>query len=163
MTRARRPLRLWPVVLSLVLAMLLTILPLPESIGDYRPQWVTLAIIFWCLSMPQRIGVFWAFSAGLTLDVLTGSLLGEHALGLSVVAYLTGMLRSGILLFPLWQQAFFIWILLLVERLLSLWVIGATGQPMPPLSYWSATFGSLLVWPWLFLVLRVTGRRIGSD
>ncbi|EXJ17237.1 Rod shape-determining protein MreD [Imhoffiella purpurea] len=149
-------------VLSLMLAMLLTVVPMPETLEDYRPQWVALAIVFWCLALPLRVGVFWAFGAGLALDILTGSLLGEHALSLSVLAYLTGMLRSGILLFPLWQQAFFIWLLLLVERLLSLWVIGATGQPMPPLSYWSSTFGSLLVWPWLFLVLRIIGRRIGS-
>lgn len=144
------------------MALILTILPMSSGLEDYRPQWMTLAIIFWCLARPDRVGIFSAFAAGLLLDVLTGSLLGEHALGLSVVAYLTGILRPRILLFPLWQQAFFVWILLLVERLLSLWIIGATGQPMPPLSYWISTFVGMVFWPWPSMLLKSIGRRIGA-
>ena len=39
---------MWTVVLSLALAMFLTILPMPAVVEDFRPQWVALTIIFWC-------------------------------------------------------------------------------------------------------------------
>ena len=152
----------WVVVLTLALAMFLTILPMPVGAESLRPQWVALTIIFWCLTRPGRVGVFWAFGVGLALDVLVGSLLGQQALGLSVVAYVTVILHTRIRLFPLWQQSLFVWVLLLVERLLTLWVLGATGQPLPTLTYWLPTFVGLLLWPWLFAVLSAIEHRFGA-
>lgn len=136
------------VALTLVIALTLTIVPMPPWADDYRPQWVTLILVYWCLVMPARFGIFTGFAVGIAHDVVSGALLGEHALSLSVVAYLAGELHRRIRAFPLWQQAVAIWLLLLVERLLSLWVLGATGQPTPTLTYWLPTFVGLLLWPW---------------
>jgi rod shape-determining protein MreD len=94
------------------------------------------------------------------LDVTAGTVLGQHALSLSVVAFLAVELHQRIRIFPLWQQALSVWVLLLVERLLSLWVIGATGQPTPTLWYWAPTFVGMLLWPWIFIVLRDVRRRL---
>ena len=152
----------WLVVLTLVAALFLTILPLPAMAEDLRPQWVAMTLIFWALALPERVGVFWAFGIGLVLDVATGTLLGHHALGLSVVAYVAVELHARVRIFPLWQQALFVWVLLILERLLALWVLGATGQPMPSLSYWGSTFVGLLLWPWLYVVLRDLARRAGA-
>lgn len=154
---------LWTVLSSLVIAMFLTILPMPAGLEGFRPQWVTLTIIFWCLTLPDRVGVFWGFGVGLMLDVLTASLLGQQALGLSLVAYVAIKLHARIRLFPLWQQSFFVWVLLLAERLLTLWILGVTGQPMPTLSYWIPTFVGLLLWPWLSAVLAQVERRMGTN
>lgn len=152
----------WMVFLTLVVALFLTILPLPAAGEDLRPQWVAMTLIFWALALPERVGVFWAFGIGLVLDVATGTLLGHHALGLSVVAYVAVELHARVRIFPLWQQALFVWVLLILERLLALWVLGATGQPMPSLSYWGSTFVGLLLWPWLYVVLRDLARRAGA-
>lgn len=153
------PNRIYVIVFSLAVALVLTILPVPEWAQELRPQWVALTIIYWCLALPDRVGVFWAFFTGLVLDVTAGTLLGQHALSLSVVAYLVVELYPRIRIFPLWQQSLFVWVLLLVERLLSLWVIGATGQPTPTLWYWAPTFVGMLLWPWIFIVLRDVRRR----
>jgi rod shape-determining protein MreD len=147
------------IVLSLAVAVVLTILPVPDWAEELRPQWVALTLVYWCLALPDRVGVFWAWSTGLVLDVAAGTLLGQHALSLSVVAYLVVELHPRIRIFPLWQQALSVWVLLLVERLLSLWVIGATGQPTPTLWYWAPTFVGMLLWPWIFIVLRDVRRR----
>jgi rod shape-determining protein MreD len=96
------------------------------------------------------------------LDVATGTLLGHHALGLSVVVYVAVELHARVRSFPLWQQALLVWLLLVLERLLALWVLGATGQPMPSLTYWWPTFVGLLLWPWLTVVLRDLARRAGT-
>jgi rod shape-determining protein MreD len=153
------PNRTYVIVLSLAVALVLTILPVPDWAQEARPQWVALTLIYWCLALPDRVGVFWAWSTGLVLDVTAGTLLGQHALSLSVVAYLVVELHPRIRIFPLWQQAVSVWVLLLVERLLSLWVIGATGQPTPTLWYWAPTFVGMLLWPWMFIVLRDVRRR----
>lgn len=137
----------------------LTVMPLPEWAKDFRPQWVPLALIYWCLALPQRVGMGTAWSLGILEDVITGTLLGQHALGLSLVAFLTLRLHQRIRIFPLWQQSITVLVLLLVERLLSLWVIGATGQPTPSLWYWAPTLVGMLLWPWVFIVLRDIRRR----
>ncbi len=154
---------LWLVVLSLILAMFLTILPMPDGLDDFRPQWVTLTLIFWNLNKPDRIGVFWGFGTGLALDVISGSLLGQQALGLSLVAYLVVKLHARIRLFPVWQQSVIVWVLLLTERLLTLWILGATGQPMPALNYWLPSFVGLLLWPWLSALLTWIERQLRAD
>ncbi len=147
------------IVATLSIAAFLTILPMPDEAQNYRPQWGALVLIFWSLTLPRRVGVFWAFGMGLVLDVLSGALLGQHALSLSVVAFLAIELHRRILPFPPWQQAFSVWLLLVVERLLGLWVMGAAGQPTPTLGYWLPTFVGLLLWPWLSALLRDVAQR----
>jgi len=52
-----------------------------------------------------------------------------------------------------------VWVLLLVERLFSLWVPGAIDQPTPSLRYWISTFVGMLLWPLVFILLRDLSRR----
>jgi rod shape-determining protein MreD len=151
----------WLIFVSLLVALFLEILPMPVGVDAFRPPWVALVTLYWCLNVPERFGVFAAFATGLALDVASGSLFGQHALGLSLIAYAAVELHQRIRLFPLWQQALFVWVLLLVERLLNLWVLAATGQPMPFLIYWVPTLLGLLLWPWLFVILSDLGRRVG--
>ncbi len=142
------------IVTSFVLALLLNILPLPEWALSLRPPWATLVLIYWCIAMPERIGVGIGWSLGIILDVLTGTLLGQHALGLSVVAYLANKLCLRIRIFPLWQQALTVLMMLLADRLLALWTMGLSGRPAPSLWYWLPPIIGALLWPWLFIILR---------
>ncbi|MBK1647164.1 rod shape-determining protein MreD [Rhabdochromatium marinum] len=151
---------LWTILLTLGVAWFLTILPMPTWAIGYRPQWAALTIVFWVTAFPDRVGVFWAFFAGLMLDVVTGSLLGLHALSFSIMGYLTVELQHRIALFLAWQQALSVWLILTVERLVSLWVLSATNQPTPGLSYWNATIVSMLLWPWFAALLRALVRRL---
>ena len=147
------------ILISLVVALFLTILPWPTWAEEFRPQWLAMTLIYWSLALPNRVGVFWGWVVGLVLDVVSGTVLGQHALSLSVTAYLAVELHPRIRVFPLLQQAVSVWVLLLVERLLSLWVMGATGHPTPTLWYWMPTFVGMLLWPWVFILLRDVRRR----
>lgn len=150
----------WVILATLGLSWFLTAVPLPDWAASYRPQWSALTIIFWITLLPERVGVFWAFSVGLMLDVLTGALLGQHALSFAVMGYLAVELQQRIALFRPWQQALSIWLILTVERLLSLWVLTATSHPTPSLSYWITTLVSMLLWPWYAALLRSLARRL---
>lgn len=149
----------WIILFTFCLALLLTVLPLPEWARPYRPQWVSLVLIYWCIALPHRVGVGTGFSVGIVLDALTSTVLGQHALAMSLIAFLAVQLHARIRVFPLWQQALGILLLLIVERLLILWVIGATSQATPGLIYWLAPLIGALLWPWVFLTLRDVRRR----
>lgn len=153
------PGRTYVIYLTLLAGYLLTLMPMPEWASAYRPQWVALILIYWCMALPERIGVGVGFATGLLLDVLTGTLLGQYALGLSVVAYLALKLHLRVRVMPLRQQVFTISILLVVERLLALWTTGAAGYPTPSLLYWITPLISMLLWPWVYLTLRKVRRR----
>lgn len=146
--------RAWALFLSLGLAFLLTLLPLPGWAVELRPPWVALTLLFWLLVIPERIGVFSAWALGLLLDVAIGTTLGQHALSLAVLAWVALSLHRRLRLFPLVQQALAVWLLLLLDRLVTLWVMGALGQPTPGLSYWWSTLTGLLVWPLFYLLGR---------
>lgn len=147
------------IYLTILIGYLLTLMPLPDWAQIFRPQWVALILIYWCMALPERIGVGVGFTTGLLLDVLTGTLLGQHALGLSVVAFVTLKLHLRVRVMPLRQQVFTIFILLLVERLLALWSTGAAGYPTPSLWYWITPLVGMLLWPWIYILLRDTRRR----
>jgi rod shape-determining protein MreD len=147
------------ILVTLVAGLLLTLMPLPEWARPFRPQWYTLVLIYWVMAVPERVGVGSAWLLGILVDVLTGTVLGQHALGLSVIAFLLLKVHRQVRLFPLWQQSLAIFSLLLLERVLALWIIGATHQPLPDYRYWAAPAIGMLLWPWAFIVLRDLRRR----
>ena len=147
------------ILLTVLVALVLTIMPLPEWAIPFRPQWYTLVLIYWALALPHRVGVGISWVVGIVVDVITGTLLGQHALGLSLIAFVTLKTHQRVRLFPLWQQSLVVLLLLGVEKLFSLWVMGAVGRPTPPLSYWAPPLIGMLLWPWIFIILRDLRRR----
>ncbi|MGD2074376.1 MAG: rod shape-determining protein MreD [Gammaproteobacteria bacterium] len=141
------------IVLSFAVAMMLTIMPLPEVLRPWRPDWVGLTLIFWCLALPYRVSVGTGFVVGLLLDTLTGTLLGQHALALSLVAFVCVRLHQRIRLYPRWQQALTVLVLLMLHQLISLWVDRTIGRPGLPLSYWLPSFVGMLLWPLVHEIL----------
>ncbi|MEE9159479.1 MAG: rod shape-determining protein MreD [Gammaproteobacteria bacterium] len=149
----------WVIVLSFVAAFLLDAMPLPDWAVDARPLWVALVLIYWCMALPERIGIGIAWVLGLLLDVMQGTLLGQYALGLVVVAYVTVQTHRGVRVFPLLQQAVLVGFLLLFYLLLSLWVRGIVGLPPEKWSYWLPAVTSMVLWPWVFIILRDLRRK----
>jgi rod shape-determining protein MreD len=148
----------WVIIATFIIAWFLTLIPLSEGHPEWHPQWVALVFIFWILQFPDRIGIFWGFFVGLMLDVISGALLGQHALSYSIIGYLTIGLQQRLRLFRIWQQALSVWLLLTVERLFSLWIIEITGQPTPLLTYWITPGIGMLLWPMISMLLFETCR-----
>jgi rod shape-determining protein MreD len=142
-----------PLLVSLAIAMVLTVIPLPAMLAPLRPYWVALVVIFWCLETQALISLGSAFLIGLLLDLLTGTLLGMHALGLVILVYLVTRFRARLRFFPPWQQALSVLALLLNDRIIVLWIISLRGDALPAVSFWSEPLVSTLLWPWVFLLL----------
>ena len=149
----------WVILATFVFALLLTALPMPESVALWRPAWVALVLVYWCMAAPERVGVVVGWTAGLFLDVMTGTLLGQHALGLSVVAYLACRTHRRVRVLPLWRQGVTVFALVFLYQVLVLWSNGIRGIPVMASAYWISPLVSMLLWPWIFVVLRVVRRR----
>lgn len=145
--------RIAPIVTSLLAALVLSIIPLPDLVEPLRPYWVALVLIFWCLETQGILTLGAAFLLGLVLDMLTGSLLGMHALGLVITTYLVTRFRARLRFFPPWQQALSVLALLINDRIIVVWIVTLRGDSLPEASYWLAPLVGMLVWPWLFLLL----------
>lgn len=149
----------WIILLSFIIAFLLTSIPLPEWADRFRPPWLSLVLIYWCMALPHRVGVGTGWLVGLILDAAQGTLLGQHALAMAVVAFLTLRTYRRIRVFPLWQQAISVMLFLLVNQLLVVWINGIIGYSPGDWWYLAPVFGGMLFWPWVFIILRDLRRR----
>ena len=142
------------IFITFFIALVLTVVPLPDSLRIARPDWVLIVLIYWAMALPHRVGVGIGWLIGLLTDVLTGMLLGQHALAYCLVAYLTLKLHQRLRLYPLWQQALSVLILLALGQLLVLWINGIVGRPIHSWLYWMPSLVGALLWPPIFIVLR---------
>ena len=149
----------WIIFASFVIAMMLTVMPLPDWAVNWRPMWVAMVLIYWCMALPHRIGIGMGWVAGIMLDVMQGTLFGYNALSLAVVAYIILNIHQRLRIFPLIQQAVLISVICLIYLLLSLWIRGIMGIPPRSWTYWMPALTSMLLWPWLFIILRDIRRK----
>ena len=144
---------------SFVVAFILASITGPAWLEPLRPDWVALVLIYWCLAMPDRIGLGTAWLVGLLLDVVYGSLLGQHALAKTLVAFLVLKLHLRIRIFPAWQQALVVGLILVINHIIIIWVRGMSGQADAPGTLWFTIIVGMAIWPALFSLLRKTRRR----
>ena len=149
----------WILFISLLIAFLLTALPLPHWVDDWRPAWVAMVLIYWCMALPERIGIGIAWCLGLLLDVQQGALLGQNALGLALIAYFVIQIHKRFRLFPLVQQSCLVGFIIIFYLLISSWVRGIMGIPPQTWTYWMPAISSMVLWPWLFVILRDIRRQ----
>jgi len=147
------------IVISLIVAMALTILPMPEAVSDYRPEWVALVLLYWIMALPHRVGITTAWIMGICLDVLKGALLGQHALAMVVLAFMMLNLSLRIRMYPFWQQSVMVGFILFIYQVLLLWIYDMTGTIEFGWQYWSPVVLGMLLWPWIFIILRDVRRR----
>lgn len=148
----------WLILFSFVLALALTIIPLPAMLELFRPEWLAMVLIYWCMAVPMRVGVSIGWLVGLMLDVSRDALLGQYALAFAVIAFLTLHLHQRLRIFPLWQQALSVGVLITLECLIVLWIKGLTGQSPGIWKMLVPAFSSLLFWPVIYLLLRYMRR-----
>jgi rod shape-determining protein MreD len=148
-------------LMTIIGALMLAIMPLPDWAIEFRPDWVTLVLIYWAMALPSSIGVTMAWFAGLLLDVSYGSLMGQHAIGMVLVIYIILLQHQRLRVASLLQQAIVIFFLLFIKQLIELWVDGMLGRAPHSWFYFMQTITSTLLWPWTYLILRDLRRKFG--
>jgi len=152
--------RWWLVPFTLIVALMLVMMPLPEGTEPFRPDWVTLVVLYWAIAVPQRFGLTIAWFSGLLVDVAQGALLGQHALGIVLVCAIAIHEHQRLRVCPVAQQAIIITALLLVKQALMLWISGMVGRaPDNIWLYFASPLMTLIFWPVVFALLRDLRRR----
>jgi rod shape-determining protein MreD len=156
MSRDRASRRL-PVIITLIVGLMLTIMPLPEAAAVFRPDWLALL-----LQLPRTWSVGSAWIVGIVLDVSYGTLLGQHALALAVIVFLTVRFHLLMRVFPLSQLGATIFALLALYQFILFWVNGVAGVTAPPIAYWAPVITGTIVWPFLHMFLSGVRYRARS-
>ncbi len=151
------------ILVSFIVALILSTLPLPENIQSWRPEWVLLVLFYWLVALPERIGIGTAWCLGIVLDVLEGSLLGLNALALTVVAYIALLFYQRVRMFSWLQQALFVFTLVGLNQILCHWVKGILGSSVQTWTFLIPAFVSALLWPWVFVLLRGLRRNFNVN
>lgn len=150
------------ILFTLVLAMCLRIAPLEGDWALLNPDWVLLALIYWALNLPDRVGIFHAWIFGLLTDVLLGRLLGQYALAYSLIIYICLKLHKRLRQFPFLQQGLFIFFCLLLSQLLLFFIKNLQHPAQLQASFWLPVITGTLAWPLVYGLLSFVSlfRRI---
>ena len=137
----------------------LSALPLPDTIIDWRPCWLAMLLIYWCMALPERVGISSAWLLGLFFDAQQSFILGQHALGFIFLAYIIIRNHKRLRVYPLLQQALVVCLYLLIYQAIMLLVMLLSGTITYTSFYWLPAFTSMLIWPWLFIFMRDFRRK----
>jgi rod shape-determining protein MreD len=136
-----------PVIVTLIIALMLSVVPLPGWIEAFRPDWIALALIYWAMMLPRSWSVGSAWLVGLVLDVAQGTLLGQHALALALVVFITVRMHLLMRVFPMSQLTASVFSLLALYQFMLFWVNGVVGLPVASIQYWAPVISGTLLWP----------------
>jgi rod shape-determining protein MreD len=153
-----------PIILSILAALTLTIVPLPSAVEAYRPDWVALTLIYWAFTLPRTYSVGSAWFVGIILDVAQGTLLGQHALALCFIIYVTAKFHLQLRVFPTSQMTATVFALLALYQFLLFWINGVADLHTEAVSYWGPVITGTLLWPvvsFLFGGIRYRSRARG--
>lgn len=149
--------------LTLLFALCLQAMPLAEGWQVYRPDWLGLMLIYWCMRVPDRVGVLHGFVLGLLLDLLEGVPLGQNALTLSLLAFLCALVYPRFRAYSLVQQAVIVLVLLGIVQLLEQWLRTFLGDFSIHLAFLIPSLISALLWPWLATMFHALEKRLAGS
>lgn len=132
---------------SAIVALLLSVLPLPAFLEKLRPDFLLLVVLWFALMAPRAGGLLFAWFAGLALDAFRGVVLGEHAFAFLIVAYVTHRLHLRVRMFSLLQQSLFVFSQLALYQFVLFSIDGFTGHPVTDWTRWLPVITGTLLWP----------------
>lgn len=146
------------VFLSLLVALVLQLLPWAGFGLMLRPDFILLVTIYWLFRAPHVVNIGTAWMAGIIMDLISGGLFGQHALAYAVVAYFAVNYQRRLILFNSWQQAGYVFLLLLLSQIIVLVLKLLAGGEVPGWSYFLPSISGILLWQ----IVVISGVGTGS-
>jgi len=145
------------IAFTLALAFGFNLLPLGRE--PAMPDLLAVALVFWNVHQPRRVGVGMAFVLGLMMDTHQGALLGQHALAYTLLSFAGVSMQRRMLWFGVVEQALQILPVFVAVHLVSLAVRLLAGGMFPGWSMLLAPVFAALLWPMVTLLLLAPQRR----
>jgi len=130
-----------------IIGLTLTIIPVPQAFVNFKPNWVLLLLIFLSINLPKQFNLGYSFGFGLIIDVIKGALLGQHALAMTVIVFMTTKYHLQLRIFPKFQLMAIILIILFLYHFILFWINGVAGISTEIQDYWGPVITSSIVWP----------------
>jgi rod shape-determining protein MreD len=144
---------------TLILAMALSVYPLPLPLRWWRPEFVLMIVIYWIYTLPLQTSLLGLCTLGLFLDVLEGVPFGQHGLSLVIVAYVCLLSYQRVRNYSLGQQSCWVFVLIGISQLTDNWVQAISGRPVSGVEFLLPAFASACFWPICYLGLEHLRRR----
>ena len=148
-----------PFFIAFTLALAFGFSLLPMGRQPAMPDLLALALVFWNVHQPRRVGVGVAFVFGLLVDVHQGALLGQHALSYTLLGYLAIAMHRRLLWFGVFEQALQVLPLFAAVHGVSLAVRMLAGGMFPGWPLLVAPLVEALLWPLASVALLAPQRR----
>jgi len=142
---------------SLMMALVLNLIPFGRV--PALPDWLAVALVFWNVHQPRRVGVGAAFVFGLFMDVHQGALLGQHALAYTLLSFWAITVHRRLLWFTVGAQALQILPLFMASHAVMLLVRLLAGAGFPGWRLVLAPLCEAALWPLASLMLLAPQRR----
>ena len=159
MTRAPHS-RFW---LSLLIALLLQLVAMPDVIAAARPLWLPLLLVYWALVEPRVPSLIAAFVLGIAMDVLQNTVLGQHASGFVLLVFVMARTRGVFILFPLWQSTVALIPAWLGYCLLMALIDDIARHRADLWLRWLPALSTTLFWPLVHTLMEGASRRRPSE
>lgn len=82
-----KPFLIAGMVISFVMAMVLSVFPLKYTLASIRPMFMVMVLAFWVLYRSTILGVWVVFLVGIVADILLGTHLGHQAFCATLMAF----------------------------------------------------------------------------
>ncbi|WP_114327457.1 rod shape-determining protein MreD [Candidatus Colwellia aromaticivorans] len=147
------------ILFTLLIALMASIMPMPLSADAFRPDWVLIVLMYWCMALPGRVNIITAWVMGFLLDVLLGSVLGVHAAAMAMSIYIIVENHQKIRNFSIWQQALITGVLAALYHLVVFWLQRFLIDVVFLPNYLYPVITTIVLWPWVFYLLRKVRRN----
>lgn len=144
------------ILISIIVAMILRILPLPANIDILNPDWVLLVLLYWHIIGPNRIGILNAWVIGLLVDVLTGRLIGQYALAYALTGYICIKANKRLQPYTALQQTPIILLILLIAQSMLFWTENIHNPMAFEITFWLPVVTGTIFWLPLYALLHNT-------
>jgi rod shape-determining protein MreD len=155
MSFARREPR-WAVFFTVLIALVAQVVPLWDWLSVVRPSFIGLVIIYWSIFAPHAGGIFAPWVAGLALDVFKGDVLGQNALAIALIAYITMTLHQRLRNQTLVQQSLFVCLMLYASQIVVWGIEGWTNHAVSSHWRWVQPLIGAMLWPFIAMLLGRT-------
>jgi len=142
---------------TLLLGLLANMVPLGRV--PWMPDFLALVVVFWSVHQPLRVGIGAAFFFGLSMDVHQSALLGQHALGYTVLSFFAITIHRRLLWFSVPSQAVQVLPLFAAAHAIELTVRMLAGGVFPGLGILLAPVVEAMLWPVVSVILLAPQRR----
>jgi rod shape-determining protein MreD len=152
------------VMLSLFVALCLTLLPWSDDARWLLPDLTLMVLLYWCIHAPRLVGLGLAFTLGLVTDVAHGLLLGLDALAYCAAVFVVLSLQKRLEGFDAPRQSLQLAPLLLGKAALVLTLGLAFGRGDADWRFLAGGVLAALLWlPLALLLDRLTGRPAPAE